>query len=393
MDSRPILDGLSEVTSKWTRQRKAEERSVHYFSRRSAMWTGPARTSLKDICYEAMPDIWSKASDGGRLPTHWRQMFYQARPIVAGHPENDRPLLDTTFKQILESYLEEKGVSWDILYGARGVLKEPHDDRNHRIIPLSTADVRNDLGARVPDGTIEKVDEEYPTHGATNCYGAVLICEKEGFDELLHAENIDDKYDLALMSTKGISARAARDLIRRLAIPAFTLHDFDKNGFVMAAGFPDATDIGLGLSDIEELGLQGEPQRHPNPEAAHANLLKNGATGAEADFIANGTRAELNELTGDAFISFVEGKLMEHGVEKVVPSAEILGNAWRRVRAAERINQVIVRVNRQVGAAPPGDLEKRVRAALEDDPTLSWSEAVAELTREKSAGRHRKRKP
>ena len=40
----------------------------------------------------------------------------------------------------------------------------------------------------------------------------MLICEKEGFDELLEAEQIPDRFDLALMSTKGISANAARDL-------------------------------------------------------------------------------------------------------------------------------------------------------------------------------------
>jgi len=380
MDSQPILAGLSEVTAKWTRQRKAEERSIRYFSRRSTMWTGPARVSLRDICYEAMEDIWLKASAGGRLPTHWRQMFYQARPIVAEHPESDRPLLDTTFKQILESYLEEKHVNWDILYGARGVMKEPHDAKHRRVIPLSTADVRDYLSESSPDGTIAEIDEGYPTHGPTNCYGAVLICEKEGFDELLQAERIDDKYDLALMSTKGISARAARDLVRRLHVPAFTLHDFDKNGFVMAAGFPGATDLGLRLADVEELGLQGEPQDHRNPEATRLNLRKNGASAAEAEFIAAGRRVELNELAGDQFIAFVEGNLEEHGVEKVVPSAETLANAWRRARAASQINRVIEKVNKQKGASAPADLEAQVREKLEDDPTLSWSEAVAELT-------------
>jgi hypothetical protein len=96
VDSEPILSGLKDVTSKWTRQRKAEERSHSYRTRRQSMWSGPARTSLRDICFNSMDEIWAKASDGGRLPTHWRQMFYLARPIVEAHPESDRPLLDTT---------------------------------------------------------------------------------------------------------------------------------------------------------------------------------------------------------------------------------------------------------------------------------------------------------
>ena len=381
MDSDPILSGLNEVTKRWTRQRKAEERSVRFVSRRESMWTGPARTSLKEICFEAMPEIWNKASGGGRLPTHWRQMFYVARPLVEDHPESDRPLLDTTFTAILENYREEHPVGWDILYGARGVLKEPHDSGHERVIPLSTADVRNYLSHGSPSATIAPLARAYPTYGPANCYAALLICEKEGFDELLQAEHIDDEYDLALMSTKGISARAARRLAEGLGVSCFTLHDFDKNGFVMAAGFPAAIDIGLRLSDVEELGLSGETQHHRNHDSTRRNLLKNGASAAEAEYIANGTRVELNELPSDKFIEFVEGKLEQHGVEKVVPDPDTLAKAWRHARAAQEINRLIERVNTkdQQGEPPPDDLEERVREKLEDDPALSWSEAVLEV--------------
>jgi hypothetical protein len=379
MDSSPILAGLGEVTSKWTRQRKAEERSVKYVSRRDSIWTRPARTFLKDICWEAMPEIWMKASGGGRLPTHWRQMFYVARKVVDDHPDSDRPLLDTTFKQILENYLKAHSAGWDILYGARGVLKEPHDSDRNRVLPLSTADVRNYLRTPSPDGSIAAVGEDYPTHGPANCYAALLICEKEGFDELLQAEEIHNKYDLALMSTKGISARAARELASRLEVQTFTLHDFDKNGFVMAAGFPFATDIGLRLTDVHKLGLSGEQQQHRNVEATWQNLLKNGASEEEADFISDGTRVELNELPGDAFIEFVENKLEEYGVEKVIPSPDTLASAWRRAKAAKKINRLIERVNSQDGEKPPADLEQRVRKQLDDEPELSWSEALLEV--------------
>lgn len=378
MDSDPILAGLKEVTSKWTSQRKAEERSISYRSRRASMWTGPTRTSLKDICSEAMEEIWDKASDGGRLPTHWRQMFYLARPIVEGHPESDRPLLDTTFKAILEQYLEDFRPGWDILYGARGVLKEPHDPDDERVIPLSTSAVRNYLGHDDPDGTINSVGTCFPTYGPTNCYGAILICEKEGFDELLKADQVDARYDLALMSTKGISARAARDLVDQLGVPCFTLHDFDKNGFVMASGFEFATDIGLRLDDINRLGLAGEPQPHRNTLSTWRNLLKNGATRDEADYISGGMRVELNELPGRAFIDFVEEKLEQHRVQKVIPDAETLAAAWRRAKAAEKINALIEKANQDEYQPAPADLAVRVLERLNSHPELSWSEAVIE---------------
>ena len=61
-----------------------------------------------------------------RLPTHWRQVFYVMRQICDADPRSERPLRDTTFKNIFEEYLELYHPGWNVLYGARGVFKEPH---------------------------------------------------------------------------------------------------------------------------------------------------------------------------------------------------------------------------------------------------------------------------
>jgi hypothetical protein len=202
--------------------------------------------------------------------------------------------------------------------------------------------VRTYLNAEASDGSLPLMSKRFPTHGAENRIAAVLICEKEGFDDLLSAERIPERYDLALMSTKGISARAARDLARGIGVPCFTLHDFDKNGFVMAAGFKDiATDIGIRIADIEEWSLEPELQFHQNPAKARWNLLDNGATDEEARFIADGQRVELNMLTGRDFIAFVEAKLDDHGVEKVIPDNATLEKAWTRAHLAHRVNTLI----------------------------------------------------
>ncbi len=379
MDSNPVAKGLAEVTKKWTAQRKAEEKRPSTLRYRETMWRSEARTSLKDICYEVMEEAWNQASDNGRLPTHWRQVFYVARPPVDGHPESDRPLIDTTFKGILESYLEDYGPGWDILRGARGVFKEPHDHDDEHVLALSTMAVRNYLGRQV-DTKIQHVGQRFPTSGSANRFGAILICEKEGFDELLKAENIPERYDIALMSTKGISALAARRLVEVLNVPSFLLHDMDKNGFVMAGGFPFATDIGLGMADVEEWNLRPEDQSHRNKRATYANLLKNGATEEEAEFISEGQRVELNMLTGPQFIEFVERKLEEHGVEKVVPDADTLAVAWRRAQLAARINKLIDKLGADSAAVePPADIEAQLRAKLEEDDSRSWDDALQEI--------------
>jgi hypothetical protein len=191
-----------DVGGKWTRQIKSEEKRPSARRYRAEMYT-ISRRSLKSICFEHMPEAWQKASGGGRLPTHWRQIFYVMRPICDDHPESDRSLTDTTFKNILEEYLDWNRPGWDVLRGARGVFKEPYAAENDSGLPMSTAHVRNYLRASTPSTTISHVPKRFPTKGAKNRIAAVLICEKEGFDELLEAEHIPERFDLALMSTKG----------------------------------------------------------------------------------------------------------------------------------------------------------------------------------------------
>jgi hypothetical protein len=368
-----------DIGHKWTRQVKAEERSVSARTYRTSMWTGPTRIPLKEICYEHMEEAWAKASDDGRLPTYWRQVFYVMRPLCDAHPDADRPLRDTTFKNILEDYLSNYRTGWDVLRGARGVFKEPHAAENDHGLAMSTLNVRDYLRSRPSSAhAIPPIAMRFPTAGAENRIAAVLICEKEGFDELLNHQQIPAKYDLALMSTKGISAIAARDLAEGLGIPCFTLHDMDKNGFVMAAGFPFATDIGIHLADVHEWNLTPEHQHHRNTQRTIETLLRNGASTDEARYIASGQRVELNMLTSPDFVAFVERKLQQHGVEKVIPGRETLEVAWNSAHVNLRVNKFIERVSNGGTRIPPmpSDLEQKIRDSLTDHPAQSWDEAL-----------------
>ena len=62
----------------------------------------------------------------------------------------------------------------------------------------------------------------------------MLFLEKEGFTQLLDRARISDRYDLAIMSTKGMSVVAARKLIDELTnhgVRAFVVREFDLAGF------------------------------------------------------------------------------------------------------------------------------------------------------------------
>ena len=96
---------------------------------------------------------------------------------------------------------------------------------------------------------------------------------------ILKAAQIAEKFDIAIMRTKGMSVVAARVLADEMCsdhdIPLLLLHDFDKAGFSIAGTLQRDTrryefqnsitvvDLGLSLADVEAMGLEGEYQHHP----------------------------------------------------------------------------------------------------------------------------------
>ena len=51
--------------------------------------------------------------------------------------------------------------------------------------------------------------------GPSGNISGVLFCEKEGFNPLFKAVNLANRYDLMIVSTKGVSVTAARQLDRQ----------------------------------------------------------------------------------------------------------------------------------------------------------------------------------
>ena len=157
---------------------------------------------------------------------------------------------------------------------------------------------------------------------------------------------------------------------------------------------PEIIDLGLRLADVNEYRLQSEPEDHGNTDPT-SNLRLNGATNEEIEFLAgeadyaghyhNGRRVELNALTSDQFIQFLEAKLRFHGVPKVIPDAVALEEAYRRSRAQheldERIQEALPEIKRIAeSAAIPEDLQKRIAEELAENPSMAWDEALHRLS-------------
>jgi hypothetical protein len=304
-------------------------------------------------------------------------------------------------QQLLPDYMEEYGVDWDITYDDRGHFIEPHTDL---AIGLGTIGVRGYLGS-VNAPTLEQAgfaEAKVVTHGPDGCFGAVLFIEKEGFLPLFRAVHLAERFDLAIMSTKGMSSTAARSLIDNLCqhheVPLLAVHDFDKAATSIAgtlrrdtrrfafSGDTKFVDLGLRLTDVRELGLGASAEDvfdRGSDAAKLRNLRLNGATEEEAQFLLR-RRVELNALTSDQLVAFIERKLTEHGIQKIVPNDDLLRDAYRLYAKSKRVEEIVVEAISGIDdddITVPDDLNSRVAAHLKQHPELRWDEAVAAMVK------------
>jgi hypothetical protein len=404
-----ILDAIQEGTKRWTRTVKAEERRPELRYHRFSRMTHERGVSIKEAAAQVMEQAYLKASGDGRFPANARQIMYAARPHIleiTGHPK----LEDKYFTQtLLPDYVEEHDLDWDVIYDARGHFTEPHNGAH---LGLGTLEVRDYL-AGLDDPTVVDADlnqANVKTNGPSGNFGAVLFIEKEGFAPILKAVQIAERFDIAIMSTKGMSVTAARHLADEMCfehnIPLLLLHDFDKAGFSIAGTLQRDTrryrfenkieviDLGLNLADVEAMELEDEHQHHPKTSrgALERNLRENGASAADIAFIfrdfdstKSTRRVELNAMTSPQFVELVERKLRENGIEKIVPDEDLLADVYRGMERGRRLAEEIAKLHRITISEAPADLDERVRKMLADNPAMRWDAAIAVLVADGNA--------
>jgi hypothetical protein len=411
-----ILNLVREGTKKWTRTRKAEERAPASRSYRYERMTRERGVQFKEAAAEIMEKAYLKASDNGKLPANARQIMYAARKHI--QERTGQPLRSNYFTQVLlPDYLQETGVKWNVVWDARGHFAEPHGGVRFGLGHLEVRDYLAGLHdhkfveAGFSQATVE-------TSGPSGNFGAVLFIEKEGFDQLLKEAKIDDKFDVAIKSTKGMSVTAARELADEMChahdIPLLLLHDFDKSGFAIAGTIQRDTrryefrntittiDLSLSLEDVKAMRLDSEYQHYPkgNKAALMANLRTNGASEDEITFMfqdfdqnRSTRRVELNAMTSPQFIAFVERKLREVGIAKIVPDQESLAEVYAQLERGRRLLEAAKEIDEidMDDFDAPKDLPRRVRKCLKEQPTLRWDAALAEIIKE-TPDRRRRRK-
>jgi hypothetical protein len=101
------------------------------------------------------------------------------------------------------------------------------------------------------------------------------------------------------------------------------------------------------------------------------------------EFLFEGQRIELNAMTSAQFIDWLEQKLDEHDVKKVVPNRDTLEAAYQSAILVRLGNEALAKVQSDfIGGAiteVPADLEAKVRSLLAENTKLSWDEVVKAL--------------
>ena len=194
------------------------------------------------------------------------------------------------------------------------------------------------------------------THGPDGSFGAVLYVEKEGFLPLFERVDLAKRYDIAIMSSKGMSVTAARTLIEAICtgIPLLVLHDFDPAGIIIKDTLendtrrysykisPQVIDLGLHYDDID--GLTPEPH---SSNISDERLKQAGLSEAAIEFLSV-QRVELNAMTSRQLIDFVERKLKQHGVGKVIPIKDALASAYQMFAASDGLSKAFDELNEGV---------------------------------------------
>jgi hypothetical protein len=239
------------------------------------------------------------------------------------------------------------------------------------------------------------------TKGPKGRFRFALFIEKEGFSPLLERAKIAERYDLAILSTKGMSNTSARMLLEALADENVTIlvaHDFDKSGFTILHTLfndtrrfsfkvtPNVIDLGLRLDDALAMGLEAEEVTYNSKCDPRELMRKQGATEDEVNFLVlsgkakewRGKRIELNAMSAQTFIDWLEKGLKAAGVEKVFPEEAIANNTYRHAVLRQRcIAQLKMETVEDI-IVPDGLLD-RMKVMMSESPEEARDDVLVEL--------------
>ena len=340
-----------------------------------------SRTTQKDVVLDNLDRVIAAVSGNGEFRFNPRQLFYALRPVVMDETGED--LKTPNFTSIITDYEAARGEIEGMYREPRGSITHPH---RNEIISLSTLMVE---------------DYERPAWN----FNKLVYIEKEGANEALKAAGWLNRHDCAVMSSKGFSTRAARDLVDKLAahdelVTVFCVHDADAYGTMIFQTLQEATKaraarkikiINLGLEPWEalDMGLEAEIAEEGKCRRPVADYVRERDDEEDWAEWLQTKRVELNAMTTPQFIAWLDRKMAEHGTGKLIPPPDVLeAELDRRIEAklraaiTERIlreagldNQVAEALN-AIRRPNGGTLTKAIKNLFKRTPGCQWRDHV-----------------
>jgi hypothetical protein len=377
-EERRRKDGAKEERASLARLRAVE---------RSRRW------GRNEAVFQVMQEGWRHASGNGAYSVSARFLYYAVRKLIQQY--TDKPLDYGYFSQdLLPEYQRQHGKLSKLYYDPRGVLYEPHTDRQ---IPLGTHEV---------EGYV------FPAW----LYDKILYVEKKGVWPIFEAAKLAELYDMAIVAAEGYASEAVRTLFAQAdkdrQYQLFVLHDADPDGYNIARTLREATqrmpdyhvdiiDLGLRFEEALTLGLDTEEftRKKALPEGLGLTETERRYFGGREVWSDEHTqkrtwaceRIELNAFTAPDLVDYVKRQLEHHGVRgKVIPPADVVRREARLAYEQELqtlVDEVIhelIPVD-QIKRAMAAQFRERVlwdetrdwvETSLEETPTHAWRHAL-----------------
>jgi hypothetical protein len=344
------------------------------------------KRSQKEIVLDNLDEAIAEVSGDDQFRFNQRQLLYRLRPIVRDET-GGQTLKTSNFNQIITDYEDEHGEIPGMYREPRGSIYHPH---RRETIPLGTL-------------TVEEYERPIWT------FNKLLYIEKEGFSEALKEVGWPEQHDCALISSKGFTTRAARDLVDKLheqgePVEVYCVTDADNFGGIIFQTFQEATKArGARKVKIVHLGL------HPWDAVADDLEIEEVDEGKSrkpvADYVLEREdlapddetwedwlqthRIELNAMTTPQFIEWLDAKMAEHDVGKLVPPHEVIAaelddrleekvrsvvieRILREARLYDQVRTALAAIKRPTTAA----LTKGITKMFEGAPEREWREYV-----------------
>jgi hypothetical protein len=309
--------------------------------------SGSGKTQ-KDVVLANLDEVIAEVSGDSEFRFNARQLFYALRPIVKD--EIDEELKIGNFTAIITDYEDEYGEIAGMYREPRGSITHPHRSETITL------------------GTLMVEDYERPEWN----FNKLVYIEKEGANEALKAAGWLERHDCAVMSSKGFSTRAARDLIDKLAahdepITVYAVTDADAYGSMIyqtldqetkARGARKIKIVHLGLHPWEavEIGLEvetvevktnkdSEDKRKPVADYIKARTDTAPDDDTWEDWLQT-HRVELNAMTTPQFIAWLDRKMQKY-VGKLVPPETVVKAELEQRLATKVRAKVMERILRE----------------------------------------------